>query len=255
MLSHVAETARSGDILGDGGTTDVLDAGCPADVHVQTLANVDGDLRGPRRGHRRNATTELGGGVLRGVADRDGLAVDRAGKLRLDVAGGGEVERVGGQIVDDDPARSFSVDPKLIAVELSDFDLTGAGQLDPGQLLDGEVIGDRLACRERAVRSDRQFAIANLGLDSLQHLRFCFDGERFRVALLDQQGADAFERNRLDIAHLPHLATSVIDYWLLDGWCSDTGDDRAVLLGGIVVVPALHNLAAGDLGEGDAADP
>src|SRR5215204_1085053 len=44
VLSHVAKTARSGDVLGDGGTADVLDAGCAADVRVQALANVDGDL-------------------------------------------------------------------------------------------------------------------------------------------------------------------------------------------------------------------
>ena len=54
-LPHVAETAGRGDVLGDRGIADVLDAGRPADARVQALADVDDDLRGPGCGHRRDA--------------------------------------------------------------------------------------------------------------------------------------------------------------------------------------------------------
>ena len=115
------------------------------------------------------------------------------------------------------------------------------------------MIGSRVL-KERSGRIV-SLPLTNLGLDSLQHLWFRFDGERFRLALLDDQGADAFERNFLEVADVPHLTSPIVRHRLLHGRFGDARDDRTVLLGGVVIVPALHDLAAGNLGEDDSADP
>ena len=46
-LAHVAEPAYPGDVLGDGGIAAVLDLSRPTDMRIQTLDDIDRDLRGP----------------------------------------------------------------------------------------------------------------------------------------------------------------------------------------------------------------
>ena len=72
--------------------------------------------------------------------------------------------------------------------------------------------------------------------------------------MLDHQGADAFECYLLEVVNVPHLTTLIVGHRLLHGLFRDAGDDCTVLLGGVVIAPTLHDLAAGNLGEGDSAD-
>jgi hypothetical protein len=44
VLSHVADTAGRGDVFGNRGIADVLNASRPADARIQVLADIDGDL-------------------------------------------------------------------------------------------------------------------------------------------------------------------------------------------------------------------